>query len=146
MQMIDSETNVVEIHVSASKLGFTVNDICIDYSLLGVGHASWLPFRTEVPSPPKLGGGRQCCLLNACYRNILGWRKWLPSSLSLGTALMRSLAVVRVWEPSPLISFLKIFRESPSTVRLWNPLGLHPTSTSPSPLSCPASSFLTFFF
>lgn len=69
MQMIDSETNVVEIHVSASKLGFTVNDICIDYTLVGVGHASWLPFRTEVPSPPKLEG--ECYLLNACYRNLL---------------------------------------------------------------------------
>lgn len=67
--MIDSETNVVEIHVSASKLGFTVNDICIDYTLVGVGHAFWLSFRTEVPSPPKLEG--ECYLLNACYRNLL---------------------------------------------------------------------------
>lgn len=67
---------------------------------------------------PFQAGGGECCLLNACYRNLLSGREWLPSSLSLETALMRSLAVVRVWEPSPLISFLISFRESSSPERL----------------------------
>lgn len=56
VQMIDLETNSMEIQVSASKLGFSVSDTCTDYTLVGCD-------RTEVLLPSHALGSALCLVL-----------------------------------------------------------------------------------